>query len=114
MGDDCARTNLRGGSPDAVHEDIVMVGIVVEQDQGLDVRRIGQSDPLLPGRVSPAFVRRELLVGVRRVVDHDVGALNQAQDAAVEPPDLVFSIGDIGHHAAVVFHPIAGRSIWVI
>ena len=54
----------------------VQVQVVVEDDQGLDARRVGEADALLPGRVTPVDMRRILGVGVGRVVDHDVGALH--------------------------------------
>src|SRR5216684_3459312 len=111
MGDDRAGANLGrfGGNP--IHEDVVVVGVVVEHDQGLHVRRIGQAHALRPGRGATVLVCRVLVVGIGTVVDHDIGAVHQLQDVVVKAPGLVLGIGDVGGGLAVVLHPIAGRAV---
>ena len=43
----------RGIPRDPIHEVVVVTGIVVKDDKGLDPRLIGEPHALLPGRVAP-------------------------------------------------------------
>src|SRR5947207_2167792 len=51
-GDDGARAQVLRGVADAVHEGVVVARVVVEDDEGLGLRGVGEADAFLPGRRS--------------------------------------------------------------
>ena len=69
---------------------VALPGVVVEQVQRADFRVMGQIDHLADGRVPPAGFALVLRVGVRRVRDQCVGALDES-DQPFEPGGVVFS-----------------------
>src|SRR5687767_7189710 len=67
----------------AVQQLVVVLGVVVEYGEPLRAGGAAQAHALLPGRMSPADIGVVLGVGVHAVVDHQVGAGDQLEDAAV-------------------------------
>jgi hypothetical protein len=111
MGDDCARSDLGRVGGDLVHENIVVVRIVVEHDQCPDPGRIGEAHPFLPSRMPPMLVRRVFLVSIGAVVNHHIGVIDEPQHVGVEPAGLMLGIGDVGNRLAVVFDAVAGGPV---
>src|SRR5215475_11817215 len=111
---DCAGTSRRCIGSHLIHKLVVVPWIVMEDDEGLDARGIGEADALLPGRMPPILVRWEFRIGVGGVVDHHVGPIDQAKDIGIPLAGPMFGVGDVGHDLAAIFDPIAGRSVWVV
>ena len=97
-----------------VHEVVVMAGIVMEDDQCRDLCRIGETHALLPGRMPPILVRRIFGIGIGGVIDHDIGAIDQAEDIGVAHTRPVLGVRDVGDRLAVIFDPIPGGAVGVV
>src|SRR6185437_9696989 len=61
-----ARPRLLGGGGDLVHDRIIVAGIVMEDDQRLGGRGIGETDAFLPCRMTPGHEARKFLIRVGR------------------------------------------------
>src|SRR5207245_2815464 len=73
-----------GGFLNLVDDLVVTVRVVMEEDQFFDAGVLADANSLLPGAVSPAFfLFSELLPGVLRIVDEDVGAAGEVADGPV-------------------------------
>src|SRR3546814_13899445 len=75
------RRNLGG---DLVHEHIVMLGVMMEDDEGLHPGLVAQPRPGLPGGMAPALAAGIFLVGVHGIIDDDIGTADQLEDILVE------------------------------
>src|SRR5207237_4072583 len=69
---------------------------------------------LLPGRMAPAAIARILLVGIARIVDHDVGAATQLDDGLVGTVAAMLGIGDVADRLSAELDAIAGGPVGVI
>ena len=58
---DCAGTNRRCIGSHLIHKLVVVPRIVMEDDEGLDARGVGEADALLPSGMPPILVRWEFL-----------------------------------------------------
>ena len=114
MRDDRTRPELAQLLGDVVHMRVVVVGIMVEDHKCFGIRSLAEAHSLLPGRMPPTLAAMKLLVGVHRIIDHDVGALDQIENILIGVPRLVLGIGQIADRFAVVFNPIARRIVGVI
>ena len=76
--------------------------------------RIGKPDALLPARMAPADVRRQFLVGVGGVEDHERCILGQRQQRRIDRAIAQFDIGHIGDGLAAVLDPVADRAAGMI
>ena len=122
MGHDHARQAV-GGDPgahdrglarDVVHEGVEMAGIVMEDDERADVRRLGDTHALLPGRMAPALVSGIFGVGVARIINHDVGAAAQIDDGLVAAAFVVLGVGDVADRLAAMLDAIAGGAVGMV
>ena len=112
--DERARPNLARLGLHLFHEPVFVVGIVVEDRKALDVGGFREAHGLLPGRVAPADLAEEFLVGVGAVVDQELGALDQAEDVLVGLADDVLGVGDVAHRLAAVLDPVSGRAVGMV
>src|ERR1700741_2134802 len=119
MGDDRARQPVGGRAGTcrcrlarhAVHEGVVVAGIVMEDGKRADTRGVGDPHAFLPGRMTPALVPGILGIGVARIVDDDVGAAAKLDDGVVEAVALLLGVGDVADRLAAVLDAVAGGSL---
>ena len=72
-----------------------MAWVMVEQDQGLYMRHVGQTNSFLPRRMSITFEFRIFRIGERGIVNDEIGVLNQLDNRRVTLAFNMFRIGDI-------------------
>src|SRR5262245_1212883 len=80
---------------DPIERLVVVLRIMVEQHKLLDLGRLRDAHAFLPGRMSPADVTREFVVGKIAVVDHEVNAVDEPEDVAIELAGTMLGVGDV-------------------
>ena len=114
VGDERPRTPAVGSIRDPVHERIIVIGIVVEQDRPADARRIGEAKGLLPGRMAPADKPRILLIREHGIIHHDVGTANEIDDHRVRPVRPMLGVGDDADALAPDIDAVAAGEVRVV
>ena len=97
-----------------LHEQVLVLGVVMEDRERLYIGCLAQAYRLLPSRVTPADLGRKLLVRVRRIVDHQISALNQAEYVFVRPANDVLGIGDIDDRLPLELDTVGGGPVGVV
>src|SRR5690606_1376711 len=75
---------------------------------------LAQTHAFLPRRVPPTHPASELLIGIRRVVNHQISALDQAEHGLIGLANNVFGVRNVAERFAVVFDPVTRRTAWMI
>jgi hypothetical protein len=91
-----------------------VVRVVVEDDEPLGARLQAQAQALLPGRVAPGLVAGVFLVGVHRVVDHEVGAGDEPEHVAVGLARHVLGVGEVAQRLAGELDAVAGGAVGMV
>jgi hypothetical protein len=91
-----------------------VLGKVMEGDEPASPRCLAEADTLLPCRVAPAPILRILLVREGGVVDDDLAAGDELDDACVASVLRVLGIGDVADRAAVEVDPVSRSAARVI
>ena len=79
----------------------------MENRQHLGIRCLRQANPFLPRRMTPANLARELVVGVGRIVNTQIGTFDQAQYVLIRLARHVLRIRDVAHRLAFIFNPVS-------
>ena len=113
-GDDGAGQGFLCFGRQLVHEGVVVVRVVMEDDELLDVRRLAEPGTFGPGGMPPVYLAGEFFVGVGAVVDDQVGAFYEFQDVLVRFPGGMFGIGDQAGRLAAVIDSVTGGAVRMI
>ena len=93
-----------------LQEMVILVGrMQVENGERLGAGRLGQDDAFLPGRVSPADAGAILRFGEHAVVDQEIGAFDEADEAVGRPRRRMLDVADVADAAAAVVEAETGR-----
>src|SRR5688572_11833739 len=106
--DESALPGLLCGHTQGAQKNVVVIRVVVKDAQPLGSCRLAQPNPLLPGGVTPADLRRKLVVRVGAVVEHQVGALDQGEDVLIERTGAVLRVGHVAKRDTAMLDAVTG------
>src|SRR5262245_5557954 len=86
----------------------------MENGEFLGVGGTAQAHPFLPARMSEAAIARHLLLDEGRVIDDEVGMIDEPQHILIELARHMLSVGDVAGTFALKFDAIADRAVGMV
>ena len=86
----------------------------MEDGERFDIRHSRQSNAFLPSGMAPADLGWKFIFRVGRIIDHQIGAIDQVENIFIRLARDMLGIGYVADRLALEFDAVSGRAIGVV